>query len=176
MQMTLQKKRVGREWPALVLVAMAAMAAGSAGAQGVVYRCPGPPVLYTDALSAKEAAEKGCRSIEGTPISVIAPVKPRTPTVSASGTQGDLKVDAKDQRVRDDDRRRILEQELREAEGKLAKLQQEYNNGQPERRGDERNYQKYLDRTTELKASVSRQEADVQAIKRELAKLPPPNL
>ena len=70
----------------------------------------------------------------------------------------------------------ILEQELREAEGKLAKLQQEYNNGQPERRGDERNYQKYLDRTTELKASVSRQEADVQAIKRELAKLPPPNL
>ena len=104
MQMTLQKKRVGREWPALVLVAMAAMAAGPAGAQGVVYRCPGPPVLYTDALSAKEAAEKGCRSIEGTPISVIAPVKPRTPTVSASGTQGDLKVDAKDQRVRDDDR------------------------------------------------------------------------
>ncbi len=177
--MTLQKKRVGRSSAAMRLAAiagMAALAAGQASAQGVVYRCPGPPVLYTDAMSAKEAAEKGCRSIEGTPISVIAPVKPRAPTVSASGTQGELKVDAKDQRVRDDDRRRILEQELRDAEGKLAKLQQEYNGGQPERRGDERNYQKYLDRTTELKASVSRQEADVQAIKRELAKLPPPNL
>ncbi len=173
--MTLQITRVGRWWGAAALMALAGTGAMPASAQGVVYRCPGPPVLYTDALSPKEAAEKGCRSIEGTPISVIAPVKPRAPTVSASGTQGDLRVDAKDQRVRDDDRRRILEQELREAEDKLAKLQQEYNNGQPERRGDERNYQKYLDRTTELKASVSRQEADVQAIKRELSKLAPPN-
>ena len=175
--MKLQITRVGR-WGTVALSAMAALAgmAGSASAQGVVYRCPGPPVLYTDAMSAKEAAEKGCRSIEGTPISVIAPVKPRpsvTPAPSSGGQSADLKVDAKDQRVRDDDRRRILEQELREAEGKLAKLQQEYNNGQPERHGDERNYQKYLDRTAELKASVTRQEADVQAIKRELGKLPP---
>lgn len=172
--MKLQIKRVGR-WGMAALVALTGMA-GSASAQGVVYRCPGPPVLYTDAMSAKEAAEKGCRSIEGTPISVIAPVKPRpsvTPSPTSGGQSADLKVDAKDQRVRDDDRRRILEQELREAEGKLAKLQQEYNNGQPERRGDERNYQKYLDRTAELKASVTRQEADVQAIKRELGKLPP---
>ncbi|WP_377156744.1 hypothetical protein ACFJIX_30675 [Roseateles sp. UC29_93] len=179
MQMTLQHKRVGRSWLVMMLTAMVGMAAGQASAQGVVYRCPGPPVLYTDAMSAKEAADKGCRSIEGTPISVIAPSKPRAPSTTApasGGQSGDLKVDVKDQRVRDDDRRRILEQELRDAEGKLAKIQQEYNNGQPERRGDERNYQKYLDRTTELKASVSRQEADVQAIKRELAKLPPPNL
>lgn len=183
--MTLQKKRVGPSWWATMLAAMLGMVAGQAWAQGVVYRCPGPPVLYTDAMTAKEAADKGCRSIEGAPISVIAPSKPRAPTATASGSgagsgaggqSGDLKVDVKDQRVRDDDRRRILEQELRDAEGKLAKIQQEYNNGQPERRGDERNFQKYLDRTTELKASVSRQEADVQAIKRELAKLPPPNL
>lgn len=177
--MTLQHKRVGRSWLAMMLAAMMGMAAGQASAQGIVYRCPGPPVLYTDAMSAKEAADKGCRSIEGTPISVIAPSKPRAPatTAPASGGQSaDLKVDAKDQRVRDDDRRRILEQELRDAEGRLNKIQQEYNNGQPERRGDERNYQKYIDRTAELKAAVSRQEADVQAIKRELAKLPPPNL
>ncbi|OWQ93928.1 hypothetical protein CDN99_02780 [Roseateles aquatilis] len=149
------------------------VAAGSASAQAVVYRCPGPPVLYTDAMTPKEAADKGCRSIEGTPITVFSPVKPKAPVVSASGTQGELRVDPKDQRVRDDDRRRVLEQELREAESRLAKLQQEYNNGQPERRGDERNYQKYLDRTAELKASVARQESDVQAIKRELGKLPP---
>ncbi|WP_431265629.1 hypothetical protein ACQ859_09945 [Roseateles chitinivorans] len=182
MQMTLQHKRVGRSRMAVMLTALAGAAgwaAGQASAQGVVYRCPGPPVLYTDAMSAKEAADKGCRSIEGTPISVIAPSKPRAPATTApnpGGQSADLKVDGKDQRVRDDDRRRILEQELRDAESKLAKAQQEYNGGQPERRGDERNFQKYQDRTNELKASVSRQEADVQAIKRELAKLPPPNL
>lgn len=169
--MTLQMKRVGRSWAGLAL--LATVVAGPAAAQAVVYRCPGPPVLYTDAMSPKEAADKGCRSIEGTPISVIAPIRPKAAPISASGSQGDLRVDPKDQRVRDDDRRRVLEQELREAEGRLAKLQQEFNNGQPERRGDERNYQKYLDRTAELKAGVSRQEADIQALKRELAKLPP---
>lgn len=175
--MTLRNVWVGRTWGRVAMAALIAAAAmaGKASAQGVVYRCPGPPVLYTDAMSPKEAAEKGCRSIEGTPISVIAPVKPRVTTTPAPSTAGNPsdRVDPKDQKVRDDDRRRILEQELREAEGKLAKIQQEYNNGQPERRGDERNYQKYLDRTAELKASVTRQEADIQAIKRELSKLPP---
>lgn len=155
----------------------------SASAQAVVYRCPGPPVLYTDAMSPKEAADKGCRSIEGTPITVFSPTKPKagsgtsgpgTAAPAASPNSPDLRIDPKDQRGRDSERRRVLEQELREAEERLAKLQQEYNNGQPERRGDERNYQKYLDRVVELKAGISRQESDLQAIKRELSKLPPP--
>ena len=42
-------------------------------------------------------------------------------------------------------------------EERLAALQKEYNNGEPERRGDERNYQKYLDRVAELKAAVDPQ-------------------
>ena len=69
-------------------------------------------------------------------------------------------------------KRQVLERELREAEAKLAELQKEYAGGTPERRGDERNYQKYLDRVADLKASISRQEADIGAIKRELSKLP----
>ena len=32
--------------------------AGAASGNSTVYRCPGPPVLYTDALTAKEAKEK----------------------------------------------------------------------------------------------------------------------
>jgi len=31
-------------------------------------------------------------------------------------------------------------------------MQKEFNNGQPERLGSERNYQKYLDRVEEMKA------------------------
>ena len=38
--------------------------------------------------------------------------------------------------------------------------------------GDERNDQKSLDRVAETKASISRKESDIAAIKRELAKLP----
>ncbi|MCU0774086.1 MAG: hypothetical protein MUC74_06145, partial [Ideonella sp.] len=67
------------------------------------------------------------------------------------------------------------EAELRKEEERLATLLREYNNGEPERRGDERNYRKYLDRVAEMKAGIARKEADIAAIKRELAKLPAPN-
>jgi hypothetical protein len=157
--------------PLLVLASLGAQA------QGTVYRCPGPPVLYTDALSAKEAAEKGCRTIEGTPITVLQSPKPR-PGGAAAGSSdsgvrgGDTRIDAGQQRVRDDERRRVLQTELRQAEERLANAQKEFNNGQGERRGDERNYQKYLDRMAELKETIARYEADVQALRREIAKLP----
>jgi len=51
-------------------------------------------------------------------------------------------------------------------------LRQEFNNGEPERRGDERNYQKYLDRVAEMRSAIQRKEGDVAALKRELGKLP----
>jgi hypothetical protein len=145
---------------------------------GTVYRCPGPPVLYTDALSPDEARERGCRTIEGAPITIIQAPRPRAVPASgaasgAASRPGETKVDPAAQRQRDSDARRILETELQREEQKLAALKREYNNGEPERRGDERNYQRYLDRVAELKASVARSEGDVAAIKRELAKLPP---
>ena len=102
--------------------------------------------------------------------------RPRTGNAvpAASGPRpADAKVDPAQQRARDGDARRILESELSKEEDKLAQLQKEYNGGEPERRGDERNYQKYLDRTAEMKAAITRKESDIAAIKRELAKLPP---
>lgn len=93
---------------------------------------------------------------------------------ASEGQRGaDVRVDAGQQRVRDDERRRVLQTELRSAEDKLASAQKEFNNGQGERRGDERNYQKYLDRMAELKDNIARYESDVQALKREIGKLPP---
>jgi hypothetical protein len=144
---------------------------------GVVYRCPGPPVLYTDALSADEARERGCRSIEGAPITVIQAVRPRAASAAAANGSAprasEARIDPTAQRQRDSDARRILEAELRREEDKLAVLKRDYNNGEPERRGEERNYQAYLDRVAQMKAAIQRSESDVAAIKRELAKLPP---
>ena len=143
-----------------------------------VYRCPGPPVLYTDALSAEEARERGCRTIEGAPITVIQGNRPRAAGASApkagsaSGpVSAESRVDPSAQRQRDSDARRILEAELRREEEKLASLRREFNNGEPERRGDERNYQNYLDRVAQMRANLNRSEADIAALKRELAKL-----
>jgi len=157
----------------ILLCSLAVVLSQAAAAQ--VYRCPGPPVLYTDALSAKEAQEKGCRTIEGTPITVVQAPKARAanPASSASGARSaDGKVDPAQQRARDSDRRRVLEAELQEAEQRMAQLQKDYNGGAPERQGDERNYQRYLDRVADIKASIDRQDADIQAIKREISKLP----
>ena len=52
-------------------------------------------------------------------------------------------------------------------------MQKEFNNGEPERLGSERNFQRYLDRVAEMKAAITRKEADIAAIRRELGKLPP---
>jgi len=151
-------------------------ASGATPAQpqgGPVYRCPGNPVLYTDAITPKEAQDKGCRTIEGAPVTVMQTVRPRAPAPAASAPRpADSRVSPADQRARDSDARRILTEELRKEEDRLATLRREYNNGEPERRGDERNYQKYLDRVAEMKAAIQRKESDIAALKRELAKLP----
>lgn len=151
----------------------------AAVAASQVYRCPGPPVLYTDAISPTEAREKGCRTIEGTPITIIQG-RPRAPAAASAGGTGaaprpaDSKVDPASQRQRDSEARRILLDELKKEEDRLAVLQKDYNNGEPERRGDERNFARYQERVAEMKAAIARKEADVAAIRRELSKLPNP--
>jgi hypothetical protein len=150
----------------LALVAL--LLAGAAQAQAEdkpVYRCPGN--LYTDALSAKEAIGRGCKTLEGAPITVIQSIKPKGGGGAAPSSGGE-KVAADDQKARDADKRRILEAELQKEEAALAALQKQYNNGQPERQGDERNFQKYQDRVNEMKAALTRKEADVAALRREL--------
>ena len=158
-----------KSWSALavaLLVPVAAMAGST------VYRCPGPPVLYTDSLTPQEAKEKNCRTVEGAPVTVMQMSKPKPVASASSPRNADARVTPDEQRARDSDARRILESELKTEEGRLAELQKEYNGGEPERQGDERNYQKYLDRVASMKAAIARKEADVAAIKRELAKLP----
>lgn len=160
------------------LAAAAPIAAAAQPGSGTVYRCPGNPVLYTDQLSAKEAIAKGCRTIEGAPITIVETPRPR-PTTSPPARPGGSasppgsRIDPADQRARDGERRSILQAELNREEARLADLRREYNDGQPERLGSERNYQKYLDRVEELKAGIARKENDIASIRRELGKLPP---
>lgn len=180
--------------PKTAVCAAGLVLAGTSGwTQGAtVYRCPGDPVLYTDALSSKEARDRGCRTLDGAPITVIQTPRPRpaaapspggaaapNANVAAGSAAGGAglpveRISPTIQRARDADRRAILEGEMRREEQSLADLRREFNGGEPERRGDERNYQKYLDRVSELKVVIARKESDVAALKRELAKLPPP--
>ncbi len=162
--------------PAILAALLASAACGQAIAQGsssegnITYRCPGND--YKNTISAKEAEKLGCKKLEAAPVTVIQSSKPRPATPGASASTS-ARVDPAAQRARDSDSRRILEQELKTEEDRLAALKKEYNNGQPERQGDEKNYQKYLDRVSDLNAAIARKEADVAALKREIQKLPP---
>lgn len=154
---------------AWVLTGLVAAAPALAAEPNVTYKCPGR--IYSNTMTAKEAKDKGCTVLEGS-VTVIQGTKARpVPAAGASSPPGS-KVDPADQRARDSDARRILEAELKREEDRLAALKTEYNNGEPERRGDEKNYQKYVERTADLKAQIERKTSDIAAIKRELAKLP----
>jgi hypothetical protein len=180
---------------AAFLLASAPVVLAQSGDSKPVYRCPGPPVLYTDALTPQEAQSRNCRTIEGAPVTIVQARRPAAAPVSASapaarsgnGSPGaaangaagaarssESRVDPATQRARDSDARRILESELKREEERLATLQREFNNGEPERRGDERNFARYQERVAEMRAGISRKEADIAAIRRELNKLPPP--
>jgi len=153
---------------ALILTALVALAAtGARAADGsVTYQCPG--AVFTNTITAKEAEAKGCKAmVIQQPTTIPAP-KIRPATASPGGAAS--RVDAQEQKARDSDARKILQDELIKAQAQLDALQKEYNNGQPERQGDEKNYQKYLDRTADLKAQIARTESDINAITRELAK------
>jgi len=166
------KSRAGHGAVALLLGAVGPWAMAQGGS--TVYRCPGPPILYTDAISAAEAKQRNCRTIEGAPITVMQSPKggKPAPVASSAPRNSETRVDPKEQQARDSDARRILEAELKREEERLAELQKDYNGGEPERQGNEQNYAKYQERVAGMKAAITRKEADIAAIKRELAKLP----
>jgi len=156
---------------------LVALASGTAAAQGVIYKCtpPGGSVEYTDI---KRGAYCKAMDLPGTviaapprraaPARAQAPGQPALP-VAVPGTFP--RVDNAEQRARDADRRAILEDELKSEQQKLADLRAEYQNGAPERRGDERNYAKYQERTATLRDSVARSEKNIEALKREIANI-----
>ena len=142
-----------------------------AHAQKIMYKCDNNH--YTDSLTDPKA--QGCKPLEGGNVTVVQGTRPNPaaaqPVKVAAAPQASQRVDAGDQRARDGDARQILEAELKKAEARQAELIREYNNGEPEKRGDEgRNYQKYLDRVAEIKASLARNESDIAGIRRELGR------
>lgn len=122
---------------------------------------------------------KGCKRVDVGPVlSLPAPRQPANrgtrPAVEERVTVSPAafpRVDRDTQRTRDSDRRRILEDELRAEEERLGGLRAEFNSGEPERRGDERNYALYQERVQRLRDDITRVENNVSALRREIALL-----
>lgn len=146
-------------------------------AQAQIYRCldaNGRP-LYTDTKVGKcQLIDTGYRA----PPAASAPIPaPRAPSASgasspAASTPSNFpRVDTGVQRERDGERREILGDELRIEERKLAELRKEFNNGEPERQGNERNYAKYQERVAAMRDEIGRTERNIEALRREIGNI-----
>lgn len=170
----MKSNRLAQSFRAACLVTAGLCLAAPASAE--VYRCEsesGVPVYQGTPNG------RNCRALDLPPMmSIPAPKLPAAKPAAAGQSGGAAvrpapngfpKVDPSAQRARDSDRRRILEDELKREETRLAELKAVYKDGEPDRLGDERNYQKYLDRVQRLKEDIGRSEGNVASIRRELA-------
>lgn len=161
-----------------MIVLAAAMALhNGAQAQGAVYKCVDDQgrVEFTD------TARRGCKALDlpgyapapapraSAPIPAVRPMNGgAAPAVSPASFP---RVDTAQQRARDDDRREILNDELRIEQKKLLDLRRDFNKGEPERQGNERNYAKYQERVASMRDEIGRTERNIEALQREISNI-----
>lgn len=155
----------------VALVCLAAAGGVAASAQQLdpsrVYRCPDNS--YTNMLSV--VREKNCKPVDNANISVLSP-SPAAPArrngSAARHASAPGRISPHTQSERDAEARQLLQGELQAQQARLAQQLQEYNNGNPPRLGDERNYQKYLDRVQAMKQQIELTQANIDSLQREL--------
>jgi hypothetical protein len=116
-----------------------------------------------------KAEAKGCKLLNiSAPNTVSAPAgKPQAKT--AARPPDFPRVDNNTQKQRDNDRRKILDQELANEQKLLEQARKELAEQESQRLGSERNYQRVLDRLEPYKKQVKLHEDNVANLKRELA-------
>ena len=148
-------------------------AIGPAYAQSEVYLC-------IDEHGKKEykntGATNGCKKIDLPGITTFAAPAAKAPATSAGGkataSPSDFpRVDGNMQKERDNDRRQILQNELKSEQQKLEDLKKEYKGGQPDRLGSERNYAKYQERVKAMEEAIHRSERNMEALSREIGNM-----
>lgn len=111
--------------------------------------------------------DKACKRLLLDPVNTV----PAPKAAPRSSPTGFPRVDEATQQRRDDGRRRILEQELTAEQQSLSEARQALAAQEAVRNGDERNYQRVLDRLQPFKDKVALHERNVEALNKELANL-----
>jgi len=104
------------------------------------------------------------------PVAKPAPA-PQESKPQTGAREGFPKVDGETQKKRDDERRRILETELANEQQQLEEAKQKLAEQEAVRTGDERNYQRFLDRVQPFRDTVANHERNIEAIRREISNL-----
>ena len=153
-------------------MAIALTGAMAAPAQGDTFKCTDANGRSTYTNMKEETRDKNCtvvmREISVVP-SAPPPPAPAARTAAAKATpDGFPKVDSNTQKNRDVARRKILEDELANEDKALQQAKTELAEQQQIRGGDEKNYQRVLDRLQKYKDQVEQHERNVEALKKEL--------
>lgn len=134
-----------------------------------IYKCveANGNTLFTS--DATEAKAKGCKAMNLAPLNTV-PSPQSQPRGGPAATPPNFpKVDAQTQQKRDNDRRRILEQELGSEQKLLDQARKELAEQESVRLGSERNYQRVLDRLEPFKKKVQLHEENIANLRKELA-------
>jgi predicted pyridoxine 5'-phosphate oxidase superfamily flavin-nucleotide-binding protein len=150
----------------LILVLMSApLAMVATVSRADMWRCeePNGSTRFTNI----QAEAKGCKLISVSPPNVVS-----VPAQKGGATPGGFpKVDPKTQAQRDNDRRKILENELANEERNLATAKAELIQQESVRTGDEKNYQRVLDRLEPFQKRVKLHEDNVANLRKEINNL-----
>lgn len=109
---------------------------------------------------------KGAQKLNLEPINTVPSSKP-----NAQPPGNFPKVDAETQKGRDSIRRQVLEDELAQEMKQLDEAKKALAEAEATRLGDERNYQKFLDRVQPFKDAVADHKKNIDALKEEIAGL-----
>lgn len=157
------------------LVLLLVPAAYAANAQAQIFECvdQNGNKRFTNIVS--EA--KGCKALNlppnPAPASPAGPAttKPHARSAPQATPANFPRVDSQTQHQRDNDRRRILENELANEQKLLDDARKKLSEQESVRLGTERNYQRVLDRLEPFQKEVKRHEDNVANLKREMANL-----
>jgi hypothetical protein len=116
-----------------------------------------------------KAEAKGCKQLVVSTPNIVPPPAARPQPKAAARPADFPKVDGDTQKSRDNERRRILEQELGSEQRLLDQARKELADQESQRLGSERNYQRVLDRLEPYKKKVKLHEDNVANLRRELA-------
>jgi Domain of unknown function (DUF4124) len=140
----------------------------AAPARGDTFKCIDANGRATYTNMKDETKGQNC-SVVMREISVVPAIPPARNAAANPSPAGFPKVDPATQKNRDVARRRILEEELSGEEKALAQAKTELTEQESIRTGDEKNYQRVLDRLQKYKDEVERHEKNVEALKKELS-------
>jgi hypothetical protein len=119
-----------------------------------------------------KAEAKGCKLLVVAPLNTVPPPKaapPKSAPAPAKTPESFPKVDTETQKQRDNDRRRILDQELANEQKLLDQAKKELADQESQRLGSERNYQRVLERLEPYRKKVKLHEDNIANLRRELA-------